>query len=67
MKLKTPYLTVSELLVILDKIRIGAKKEDFMVKIKKSVTSTGNKYKKVFVMMYVVHSIGFQTCFCTGI
>ena len=55
MKLKMSYLTVT-----LDKIRIEAKKDDFIVKIKKQVTSAGNKYKKVpqrkilflFVMIY---------------
>ena len=40
------FNTVSELPFTLDKIRIEAKKEDFIVKIKNPVTSAGNKYKR---------------------
>ena len=51
---------VSELPVTLDKIRIEAENDDFIVKIKKQVTTAENKFKKVtwrirlflFVMMY---------------
>ena len=40
------FNTLNEQLVTLDKIRIEDKINDFILKIKKQETSTGNKYKK---------------------